>query len=454
MVDSAPAHPALTLARIARTWWPLAASWSLMGLEGPMISAVLARLADPKINLAAYGGIVFPLALVVEAPIIMLLAASTALSRDWQSYNRLRWFTHGLSAFLTLAHVLIVATPLYYVVVEGLIGAPPAIVEPARVGLAIMIPWTWAIAYRRFNQGVLIRYGHSLMVGTGTLVRLAADVTVLTVGYLLGSVAGIVVAACAIMAGVLSEAAYAHWRVGPVVARRLRPTVGTPGRRLTFRSLLSFYVPLSLTSVLGLLVQPVGSAAMSRLPGALESLAVWPVVTGLSFLLRSPGFAYNEVVVVLLDEPGAAARLRRFARLLSLASTGALLVVLLPVASGLWFEGLVGLPPSLAILAQRSLWIALPLPAFSVLESWYQGLIVDSRQTRGITEAVALSLAVICLVLFGAVAWGAITGIYAAMAAFTLGEGLRTVWLRRRSRAAWTARSGGQSSGPAVSVTP
>jgi len=444
----------LTLGRIARTWWPLAASWALMGLEGPMIAAVLARLADPKINLAAYGGIVFPLALVIEAPVIMLLAASTALTRDWQSYVLLRRFTHGLSASLTLLHVLVVATPLYYVVVEGLIGAPAAIVEPARVGLAIMIPWTWAIAYRRFNQGVLIRYGHSLMVGTGTLVRLAADAAVLTVGYVLGSVAGIVVASSAIMAGVFSEAAYAHWRVGPIVAQRLRPSEGSTGRRLTFRSLLRFYVPLSLTSVLALLVQPIGSAAMSRLPGALESLAVWPVVTGLSFLLRSPGFAYNEVVVALLDEPDAAARLRRFARLLSVASTGALLVMLLPLASGLWFEGLMGLPPSLAVLAQRSLWIALPLPAFSVLEAWYQGLIVDSRHTRGITEAVALSLAVICLVLLGAVAWGAVTGIYAAMAAFTLGEALRTVWLRRRSRMAWTVRSRAQSSGSAVSITP
>jgi len=69
--------------RIAQAWWPLAASWLLMSLEGPMVSAVIARLADPKIHLAAYGGIVFPVALLVESPIIMLLAASTALCKDW-----------------------------------------------------------------------------------------------------------------------------------------------------------------------------------------------------------------------------------------------------------------------------------------------------------------------------------------------------------------------------------
>ena len=38
-----------------------------MGLEGPAISAVVSRLAEPTINLAAFGGVVFPIALLVEA---------------------------------------------------------------------------------------------------------------------------------------------------------------------------------------------------------------------------------------------------------------------------------------------------------------------------------------------------------------------------------------------------
>ena len=83
---------------ILRTWWPLAASWLLMGFEGPAVASVVARMADPKINLAAWGGIVFPLSLMVEAPIIMMLAASTALCRDWISYVKLRRFMNRLGA--------------------------------------------------------------------------------------------------------------------------------------------------------------------------------------------------------------------------------------------------------------------------------------------------------------------------------------------------------------------
>src|SRR3990172_2989147 len=119
--------------RVFHPWWPLAASWLLMGIELPALSAVVARLAYPEVNLAAYSGIVFPLALLIESPIIMLLAASTALSVDWASYLKLRRFMMATSGALTLLHILVAFTPLYYFVVERLMGAGREIVEPGRI---------------------------------------------------------------------------------------------------------------------------------------------------------------------------------------------------------------------------------------------------------------------------------------------------------------------------------
>ncbi|MEW5960497.1 MAG: hypothetical protein AB1801_22450, partial [Chloroflexota bacterium] len=50
-----PVKTRLSLRRILRTWWPLSASWLLMTAELPLISAVIARLDRPAINLAAWG---------------------------------------------------------------------------------------------------------------------------------------------------------------------------------------------------------------------------------------------------------------------------------------------------------------------------------------------------------------------------------------------------------------
>ncbi|MGD2158089.1 MAG: hypothetical protein PVG14_09835 [Anaerolineales bacterium] len=421
--------------RIFQTWWPLAASWVLMAAELPALSAVVARLPNPEINLAAYGGVVFPLALIIEAPIIMLLAASTALSKDWDSYIKIRTYMLSAGAILTGLHVLTAFTPLYYVVVEGILGAPDEIVEPARIGLMIMTPWTWSIAYRRFNQGVLIRFGHSQSVGIGTVIRLSADIVILTLGYVSGSFAGIVVATGAVAAGVISEALYVGLRVRPVLNTELKPApkVEPP---LSYREFFDFYIPLALTSLLTLLVQPIGSAALSRMPRALESLAVWPVVSGLIFILRSMGMAYNEVVVATLDEPGSAAQLRRFTTLLSGTTTIMLLVFTATPLADVWFESFSGLSPKLASLARSSLWLALPMPAANVLQSWYQGVILHNRRTRGIPEAVVIFMVTISIILWAGVVWGKIAGLYIGLGAFSTGVFAQNIWLWFRSRPA------------------
>jgi hypothetical protein len=428
-----PAPRPLARRRILRTWWPLAASWILMGFEGPAISAIVSRLAEPKINLAAYGGLVFPLTLMIEAPIIMLLAASTALSRDWDSYLKLRRFMNRLGLVLTALHVIMAATPVYYLIARNLIHAPEEIIGPARMGLLITIPWTWAIAYRRFHQGVLIRFGHSLKVGIGTGVRFTADATVLAIGFFVGGVSGIVVAACTLVAGVVSEAAYVHLVVRKTLRDQLKPAPAA-AHPLTTRAMLNFYVPLSLTQVFLLAAGPIGSAAMSRMPLALESLAAWPIVGSVNYIMRGFGGAYNEVVVALADEPHSTRALRSFGAGLAVASTALLGLLMIPAASRAVFGGLLDLVDPLPRMVWTCLFLILPGPAISVAQSFFQGTILNSRRTRSIPESVVLFLAIVSLALVAGVLWGAVTGLYFTLGSFTFGELLRTFWLWLRSR--------------------
>ncbi len=423
----------MSLQSVFRTWWPLAFSWMLMAVELPVIGAAIARLPGPQINLAAWGGIVYPLALIVEAPIIMLLSASTALSRDWDSYIRIRKYMLWMAGGLTLLHVLVAFTPLYDLVVVRWIDAPSEIVEPARLGLRLMLPWTGSIAYRRFQQGVLIRCGHSGAVGTGTIVRLTADVSVIALGLITKRVSGIELAGLAMSSGVMSEALFNGLRVRPVLRDQLRHAPPA-AEALSLRSFLSFYVPLAMTSLLFLLIQPLGSAALSRMPKALESLAAWPVVSGLVFLLRSPGVAFNEVAVALLDEPDSGPYLVRFAlRVMSVMSVLLLLIVLTPI-SMFWFEKLTSLEAHLARMAANALWFTLPLPAISVLVSWFQGVLLNARRTRAVTESVIVGLIVISIVLVSGVIWGRVLGLYVGWLAFSLGMTAQVTWLWWRSR--------------------
>jgi len=423
----------LPLSHIARAWWPLAASWLLMSADQPALSAIVARLPQPEINLAAYGGIVFPLALIIESPIIMLLSASTALSKDTDSYRLIYRFMMIAGGLLTVLHAAVAFTPLYYVVVRDILGAPAEIQEPARLGLQIMLPWTWSIGYRRFHQGVLIRFGQSRAVGAGTLVRLVANLTVLFIGLAVGTVPGIVVATLSVAAGVISEAAFIGLRVRPVLRNDL-PLAEPVQPPLTYGVFFAFYIPLVLTSLLSFLAQPIGSAALSRMPSALISLAVWPVLNGLLFSLRSVGLAFNEVVVALLDEPGARAGLWRFTLYLAAGLTAVIVLVTVTPLNRLWFEQVSALAPDLAALARNALWLALPLPALAALQSWYQGLLLHARRTRGITEAVVIYLVTSAVVLTLGVITARVAGVYVGVLALMLSLVAQTAWLGWRTR--------------------
>lgn len=430
----------LTPAQVFATWWPLAASWVLMGTEMSLISAAIARLDDAAFHLAAFGGLVFPFALLIEAPIIMMLAASTALCTDRAAFVTLLRFSTVLAAGLTVVHALLAFTPLYDLVLVPLMDPPAGALEPGRLGLQWMTPWTWAIADRRFHQGVLIRFGRSRSVVVGTGIRLLCMGGVLGAGLLHGNLPGVMVAGGALSVGVLAEMVSARLFARPVVAGPLQ--AAEPGPPLTLPRLLRFYVPLAITPILHLALLPIGAASMARMPMALENLAAWSPVNGVVFLVRSVGIAFNEVVVSLSGRPGAPRVLWRFAVGLALATTAVLLGGALSPLSSLWFSGLSGLSPELVDVARSALPFGVLLPALTVFVSLYNGVLLHAHQTRAIPESVALSLVVSALLLAAGVATGLLPGAQMTLLAFSVGALAQVVWLRLRQPTGETSAAG------------
>ncbi len=421
-------EPPLRVAEVVRSWLPLAASWLVMGLEMPVVSAVMARLANPEIHLAAYGGVVFPIALIIEAPVIMLLAASVALAKDAASSALIYRFMMVVGAALTVLHVLLAFTPLFDLVVVQLLGPPAGVIEPARLGLKIMLPWTWAIGYRRFHQGLLIRYGRSHHVSIGTALRLTAvGGTAALAGFAFGA-SGIVAATTAIALGVSVEALYIAWAALPVTRVTL-PNTAPLATRLTIRYFLVFYLPLVLTSLLSLLVQPIGSAAIARMPDALASLAVWPVVSGLLFMLRSVAMALNEVVVALLDRPGAYRALLRFTLMLAAAQMLITLAVAFTPLAHFWFAVASGLGPELTALAILGFSWALLWPSLDAFRNLVQGVAVYSRRTAAISTSMIVFLAVTAALLALGVMSQRFAALPVAMVAFVGATAAQVAWL-------------------------
>ncbi len=222
----------------------------MMAVEGPFLAAVIARLPDPKFNLAAYG-VAFAFAVLMEAPVIMLMSAATALVEDRPSYRRLRNFANGLNAAATALLLLVLIPTVHAGLVRDLLGLPPRVADLTYGALWLFLPWPAAIGYRRFLQGVLIRSGRTRLVALGTVVRLAAMAMAAAVFAFGLRLEGAWVGAAALSAGVCAEAAAARWMARGTI-RELLASAGTSpgapagsGEALDYRQIAAFYYPLS-----------------------------------------------------------------------------------------------------------------------------------------------------------------------------------------------------------------
>jgi len=406
-------------------WLPLAATWMMMAVEGPFLAAIIARLADPKFNLAAYG-VAFAFAILVEAPVIMLMSASTALVEDSRTYRRLRNFANVLNVGSTGLLILVLLPGVYTALMEGLVGLPPEVARLTRGSLLILLPWPAAIGYRRFLHGLLIRSGRTRLVAVGTVLRLVGMSGTATLLFVFTDLPGAWVGAGALSAGVVVEAIAARFMAAATVRELLARERGVDDDSPAhdgYLAISKFYYPLALTSLIGLTVQPLLTFFMGRAPAPLESLAVFPVVHSLSFLFRALGLSFQEAAIALMGKRFEHyPELARFATVLGLAASGALALVAFTPLADFWFITVSGLTPELAAFAITPTRILAPLPALSVLLSFQRAVLVQGRRTRPITVATVIEVATIAA-LFPLFGWGiGMVGVTAAVIAFVAGR--------------------------------
>ena len=377
-------------------WVPLALMWLMMAIEQPALAAIVARLPDETTNLAAFG-VAFSLALVIESPIIQLLTAGTALAGDTARYRVLIRFMHLLGLGLTALHLLIAVTPLFDLIVRTILTVPEHIVEPARAAFLLMTPFTAAVGYRRLWQGVLIRYGRTAVIPLTMLVRLAASGLVLAWGLVTGVMPGASVAAVALVAGVVASAVASWLFCRPVLRDRL-PKPDAQSEVLDAKTLLQFYVPLSLTSVIFLSAQPLLTFGMSRAAFPVQALAVWPVINGFLFLFNSLALSYQEAVVAILGQGESnIPRVRRFTWWLAGGIGLMFYLAALTPFSETWFRVVSGLPEGLLPFTAIPV-IILPLaPMLAAAKSWFRGRLVHERRTGALATAVVLHSIVLFL---------------------------------------------------------
>lgn len=376
---------------IARTWVPLALNWLMMALEGPLLVALIGRLAEPTASLATFS-VAFAIALIVEAPIMMLLSASAALVSSRAGYEKLWRFASALALPLS-GLMAIIGIPEVFQRVNALLWhLPPSMARQVAGAVWLLIPWPAAIAYRRLWQGILIRSGRSRLVAWGTVLRLVG-MGIGAMGALwLSNWSGAWIAACALSTGVLTEMLAVRLWAAPTL-RHLPLTRHAP---LSYRQIVRFYIPLLLTSLLNVALTPLLTLLMAHGQEPILSLASYSPTSSTIFLFSCFGVAYQEVVIVL-SGTRVGASLLPFAHRIALGTVLGLGLLTLPGVYEFWFGRVFALPAALHPLAQIALLCALPMPGLIVYLAYIKGRFIWAQHTRLNLLAAVIELSSVIL---------------------------------------------------------
>ena len=337
-----------------------------------------------------------------------------------------------MNAGITTVMFIGLLPPVFNWIMLGVIGLPENVARLTHLALIIMIPWPAAIGYRRFLHGVLIRSYLTRRVAYTTVVRLT---TVAATGFSLfwfTNLNGAVVGAASLSAGVCLEAFAARFLARQVVHGLLSGESTAPTRQgsMSYRSIVKFYYPLALTSMIALGAHPIITFFMGQSRSAVESLAVLPVTISLAFIFISLALSYQEVVITFVGEKKEQYLiLRNFARILALGVFAAMSLIAFTPASRFWLEQVSGLSPELAAFAIAPLKVLVIVPVLSVWLNFQRAMLVSARRTGYVTVATLIEVTLLVTMLLFTIRHFDFVGIIAAAAALAFGRFSANVYL-------------------------
>ncbi len=426
----------LSYRKIFVFWSPLAITWLMMSVEGPYLSAIIARMGEPKFNLAAYG-VSFSFALIVEAPVIMLMSAATALVENYDSYKKLKSFTYLLNGIITLFMLLILMPEVFDLIAVDIINLPIEVANITYWAFLALLPWPAAIGYRRFYQGILIRNNKTKLVTVGTVIRLLGMTFTAIVLFVTKVVPGAVAASLSLSVGVTIEAIASKIMSVKVIENIKSQSNYEHQNDLSYRAIIKFYYPLALTSILSLGVHPLVTLMIGQSRMSLESLAVLPVINSLVFVFRSLGLSYHEVFIALLGKNGEGYKpLRNFGFFTGSLSVVLLAIITMTPLSYVWFNGISGLSNELAQFSILPSMLVTLLPGLTFLISVQRAIQVYSRKTSPLTTATIIEVLGIISVLFISIKMLDLVGVLSAALAYMVGRILANIYLLKPNREA------------------
>jgi hypothetical protein len=405
----------VSLGTLWREFLPLSLSDVTMAYGDPMMTTTLAHLPDAQNNLAAVN-IAKSLAIFFESPIIMILHAANALAGSQDSRKALWRFTLLVGGGLTFLLSLLGLPIIFNFVGVSLLGIPSAMLATVSQVLLLMGGWPFAIAWRRYFQGLLIYHGQSRAVAKASIFRLFTLALVLTGGFFLPITGGIL-AGFALISGVIVEA-IAVTIFARLSGAILPPQIEQPNLPRNLTQVWKFYLPLANSMMVVWGGRAILISILARAEDATIAIAAWSAAWGLVLVIANSTRMVQQMVIKYRHQVSDK-QLLTFAMSVGAACSSLLLLMSLTPIGDRIVQSFIGNDLTLAKSIKPVLLICAIVPLFVALQNAIQGFLVSENRTGHVNLSTWLGTGTLLIITTFAINKGMNGAIAAAIAMIT-----------------------------------
>ncbi|TAE56257.1 MAG: hypothetical protein EAZ76_11255 [Nostocales cyanobacterium] len=368
----------VSLGGLWREFLPLSLSDVTMACGDPMMTTTLAYLPDAQVNIAAVGA-AKSLAIFFESPIIMILHAANALAGSQKSRAVLWRFTLFAGGGLSFLLALLGIPVIFNSVGVSLLGIPSAMLATVSQVLLIACGWPFAIAWRRYFQGLLIYYGKPRALAIASIYRLLTLALVLGSGFFI-QMSGGVLAGIALISGVIVEAVavtFFAYRSGATIPPE---TETKPGLPENLNQVWKFYFPLANTMMVVWGGRAILISILARAQDATIAIGAWSAAWGLVLVIANSTRMVQQMVIKYRHQVSDRQLLTFAISVGAVCSTLLLLMSVTPIGDRI-VQSFIGNDLTLANSIKPVILICSIVPLFVALQNATQGFLVSENRT-------------------------------------------------------------------------
>jgi hypothetical protein len=348
-------------------------------------------------------GVIKAVANFLESPVIMILHASTALSRQASSRRALWSFMLKLALGVTVVFAFLAVPPVYKALMQSVFGLGGREIEVGQPAFLMMIVWPAAIAWRRYFQGLLIGGGQGRFLSYASLTRLGLVSILLLMGVWMGT-SGALVAASALVGGILVEAmsvTFLAHRSG--VTREPTSLPRDPSLPATENAVWHFYRPLAQTMLITWGARAVLVSFIGHSFDSVQAVAAWSAGWGFVLLVANSTRMLQQLVIVNYGKIGTSLLLR--AALVAGLACSTLLAIFAFHPAGVALLGtLLGTGSTLLPKMLPVIQLGCLLPILIAIQNGLQGFAIARGQSKWVNQATFLGTSIMLLASAGLIA--------------------------------------------------